>query len=107
MAKGLHREADRIVLPNGLWLLLYRDGTVKLAGYDRHMQVTEVLNREGGAHVFVNVKTNDPTRFPRQRDSDLVTVRRSVFDTLQLGRLSTASDVADRTEAVEDDAELS
>jgi hypothetical protein len=52
MAKGPHREAQRIELPNGMWLLLYTDGSLKIAGYDRRLQVTEVLNRDGG-HVFV------------------------------------------------------
>lgn len=51
MAKGAHREAQRIELPNGMWLLLYADGTLKVAGYDRKIEVTEVPTvRE--AHTF-------------------------------------------------------
>jgi len=39
-----------------MWLLLYNDGRVKLAQYNAKMEVEEVLNRKGGAHVIVSVK---------------------------------------------------
>jgi len=85
--KGSHRSAQRIVLPNGMWLLLYEDdGSVKLGGYDRRFQVTEVLNRAGGAHVFVSVRSTDSDRAPREvtpRSDDLVTVERGVVAALQ------------------------
>ena len=51
MTKEKHRTSQRIILPNGMWLLLYSDGAIKIAGYDRTIQVYEVLNRAGGAHV--------------------------------------------------------
>lgn len=91
MAKGQHRAAQRVVLPNGMWLLLYDDGTIKLGGYDRRMNVTEVLNRDGGAHVFVKVEPKESPREPSKRATDLVTVPRSVYDTLGLERFDSAS----------------
>src|SRR5215213_2317846 len=79
MAKGRHREAQRVVLPNGMWLLLYADGVVKLAGYDRRAEVTEVLNRANGAHVFARIEpTSDHPRAVSPRADDLVTIERSV-----------------------------
>ncbi len=85
--KGAHRPAQRIVLPNGMWLLLYGDdGSVKLGGYDRRFQVIEVLNRAGGAHVFISVKPTDQGRTPRSvtpRTDDLITVERGVVEALQ------------------------
>jgi len=62
------------------------DGSVKLGGYDRRFQVTEVLNRAGGAHVFVSVRSTDPDRAPREvtpRADDLVTVERGVVAALR------------------------
>jgi len=81
MAKGVHRESQRIILPNGMWVLIYSDSSIKIAGYDRRLLVHEVLNREGGAHVFITVKTADGIDIPRstqERASDLVTVPREV-----------------------------
>jgi hypothetical protein len=80
-----------------MWLLLYDDdGSVKLGGYDRRFEVIEVLNRAGGAHVFVSVKpTTDPSRSPRSvkpRTSDLVTVGRSVVAALRRVRTGSAGD---------------
>jgi hypothetical protein len=84
MAKGKHRESQRVVLPNGLWVLLYEDGHVKIAGYDRRIQVTEVLNRADGAHVFMKVEeASTPPKAVADRPSDLVTVPRSVLSALQ------------------------
>ncbi|MDO3071218.1 hypothetical protein [Mycobacteroides abscessus] len=84
MAKGRHRESQRIVLPNGLWLLIYEDGTVKLGGYDRRMKVTEVLNRDGGAHVFIEVSgTASEPRQIQSRAGDLVTVPRDTWVAIQ------------------------
>ncbi|WP_320067717.1 hypothetical protein [Micromonospora sp. RTGN7] len=69
-----------------MWLLLYENGTVKVGGYDRTLAVSEVLNREGGAHVFIRV-TPDPDknelRTPSPRADDLVTVKRGVIDKLR------------------------
>ena len=82
--KGPHRPSQRVVLPNGMWLLLYDDGTVKLGGYDRQFQVIEVLNRGGNAHVFISVE--QPGSSPRgvaPRADDLVTVERRVVTALQ------------------------
>ena len=84
--KGSHRPSRRVVLPNGMWLLLYDDdGSVKLGGYDRRFRVIEVLNRDGGAHVFVDVDELDggPPRDVTPRAGDLVTVERSVIEALQ------------------------
>jgi hypothetical protein len=84
MAKGPHRPAQRIVLPNGMWLLLYEDGSLKLGGYDRRLEVTEVLNREGGAQLFVRIRpTKDRPKEVASRASDLVTVERSVITALR------------------------
>lgn len=85
MAKGSHRPAQRIVLPNGMWLLIYEDdGSVKLGGYDRRMEVTEVLNRDGGAHVFVRVQdTKDSPRTIAARPTDLLPVERNVMTALR------------------------
>jgi len=68
-----------------MWVLIYDDtGAVKLAGYDRRMQVHEVLNRDGGAHVFVHVvPDNDEPRETQRRTSDLVTVPRHVWDAVR------------------------
>lgn len=52
-------DYDRIDLPGGGWLLLYKDGRIKVAKYNATMKVHEVLNRKGGAHVFITV-TDDP-----------------------------------------------
>lgn len=91
MAKGTHRPAQRIVLPNGMWLLIYDNDAngsfeIKLAGYDRKMSVIEVLNRDGGAHIFARVETDKGKEGPRSvsaRADDLVTVERSVKNALQ------------------------
>jgi len=83
MAKGKHRESTRIVLPNGMWVLMYADGSIKIAGYDRALTVTEVQTRAGGSHVFIGVnELQDAPREPATRAADLVTVPRSVRDTL-------------------------
>jgi hypothetical protein len=83
MAKGPHREAQRVVLPNGMWILLYADGIIKLAGYDRRLTITEVQNRSGGAQVFLSVKAaSDSPRTIRPLPNDLVTVERRVMDAL-------------------------
>jgi hypothetical protein len=84
VAKGPHRPAQRIVLPNGMWILLYEDGALKLGGYDRRLEVTEVLNRGGGAQVYVRVlPTKDKPKAVAGRASDLVTVERSVITALR------------------------
>jgi hypothetical protein len=84
MAKGTHQPAQRIVLPNGMWLLLYENGNIKLAGYDRRLDVTEVLNRDGGAHIFARVTPDNETpRTISARADDLVPVERSVVDALR------------------------
>ncbi len=83
MAKGKHRESTRIVLPNGMWVLMYADGSIKIAGYDRALTVTEVQTRAGGSHVFIGVKElADAPRQPASRGADLLTVQRSVKDAL-------------------------
>jgi hypothetical protein len=84
--KGSHRPSQRIVLPNGMWVLLYDDdGSVKIAGYDRRFRVTEVLNRDGGAHVFIGVEPYDDgsPRGVAPRADDLVTVERRLVTALQ------------------------
>lgn len=81
--KGSHRPAQRVVLPNGMWVLLYEDGSLKLAGYDRTLEVTEVLNRDGGAHVFVRVHERGTPKTVSPRPSDLVTVGRGVMTALE------------------------
>ena len=84
MAKGTHQPAQRIVLPNGMWLLIYEDNKIKLGGYDRTMHVTEVLNRDGGAHIFARVTPDsDNPRTVSARADDLVTVERSVMTALR------------------------
>lgn len=84
MAKGPHREAQRIELANGMWLLLYTDGSLKIAGYDRRLHVTEVLNRDGGGHVFVRVEeTTEHPRTISSRSTDLVTVERGVVAAIE------------------------
>ncbi|WP_446218665.1 hypothetical protein [Micromonospora sp. IBHARD004] len=86
MPKGPHNPAQRVVLPNGMWLLLYENGTVKVGGYDRALAVTEVLNRTGGAHVFIRVTPDPDIAEPRAvspRADDLVTVERGVMDKLR------------------------
>ena len=84
MAKGSHRPAQRVVLPNGMWLLLYDDGTIKLAGYERRLEVTEVLNRDSGGHVFVRVRPdNDDPKAVGSRADDLVTIERRVKTALE------------------------
>ena len=71
MAKGTHRPSQRVILPNGMWVLLYDDdGSIKLGGYDRRMQVTEVMNRDGGAHVFVDVRQSDGVASARETQAE-------------------------------------
>lgn len=85
MAKGAHRPAQRVVLPNGMWVLLYEDGNIKIAGYDRRLSVTEVQTRAGGSHVFLKVTNQDGVEEPRrtsERSADLVTVPRDLADAL-------------------------
>jgi hypothetical protein len=85
MAKGKHRQARRIILPNGMWVLLYDDGAIKIAGYDRSLVVTEVQTRAGGAHVFIGVhEETDRPRETSERGADLVTVPRAVAEALNL-----------------------
>jgi hypothetical protein len=87
MAKGPHRDAQRVVLPNGMWVLLYDNGAMKVAGYDRRLEVTEVLNRSGGGHVFIGVTpTEDAPKDVAHRPSDLVTVERSVVSAIDRAR---------------------
>lgn len=83
MARGKNRPAQRVLLPNGMWVLLYENGTIKIAGYDRDVEVFEVTNRGGtdqanteGCAVFLRVKPRDgiEPRSPRPRDNDLVTI---------------------------------
>lgn len=83
--KGPHRPSQRVVLPNGMWLLMYEDdGSVKIGGYDRRFRVTEVLNRDGGAHVFIGVESyGNPARTVAARADDLVTVERRLVTALQ------------------------
>jgi hypothetical protein len=87
--KGKHREADRVVLPNGMWLLLYEsadDGSLsmKLGGYDRRIVVTELMTRAGGTQLFVRVEQDKPNpRSVSPRATDLVTVERSVVSALR------------------------
>ncbi|MFF0149928.1 hypothetical protein [Micromonospora sp. NPDC005203] len=84
MAKGAHRPAQRVVLPNGMWVLLYEDGSLKIAGYDRRLEVTEVLNRSSTGHIFVRVTETKPEPTAvASRPSDLVTVERGVVNTLR------------------------
>ncbi len=84
MAKGKHRSAQRIELPNGMWILLYDNGSVKLAGYDRRVKVTEVLNRAGGAHVFIDVEeTKTAPGNITARPTDLVTIERRSLNALR------------------------
>jgi hypothetical protein len=93
--KGAHRPSQRIVLPNGMWLLLYGDdGSIKLGGYDRRFRVTEVLNRAGGAHVFISVEPTGQGRAPRSvtpRTNDLVTVDRGLVAALRRVRTRSSS----------------
>ena len=67
-----------------MWLLMYDDGSVKLAGYGRRLRVTEVLNRGGEAHVFLRLVPGSAPRTPQQRSSDLVTLPRGVHELLRL-----------------------
>lgn len=71
---------------------MYADGSIKIAGYDRSLTVTEVQTRAGGSHVFIGVKElEDAPRKPATRAADMVTVSRSVRDTLTgLGHSATA-----------------
>ncbi|MFI7586975.1 hypothetical protein ACIB24_07855 [Spongisporangium articulatum] len=86
MAKGMHRPHKRILLPNDMWVLLYDDGHIKLGGYDRKMHVVEVLNRDGGTHIFAKLDDSAETiRTPQARQADFVTVPRSVVESLLLG----------------------
>lgn len=67
-----------------MWLLLYEDRALKIAGYDRRLRVTEVLNRDGGGHVFLQVeKTTESPRQISSRPTDLVTVGRGVVAALE------------------------
>lgn len=97
MAKGPNRDFVRVELPDdlysgryrGCYLLLYSDGTVKLSGYDRDVQLVEMLNRGGnttnGGHVFAKLTVRDGINEPhaiQPRRDDLVTVRRETSEAL-------------------------
>lgn len=102
MAKGPNRDFVRIALPDELYsgcyrggyLLLYSDGVVKLSGYDRDVELVEMLNRGGnttnGGHVFAKLALRDGIDVPRDiqpRRDDLVTVRRETWEALmRVGR---------------------
>lgn len=80
MGKSPNRPATRVILPNGVWILLYDDGTgdMKIGGYGREMVVTEVTTRSDGAAVYIRVTETDPKApTPRARETDLVTLPRS------------------------------
>lgn len=85
MARGPQRPAQRVVLPNGLYLLLYEDdGSMKIGGYDRKLVVTELMTRAGGTQLFFRAepqKSNPKSVTPR--GDDLVPVRRSVIAAIQ------------------------
>ncbi|PJE12920.1 MAG: hypothetical protein CK429_14630 [Mycobacterium sp.] len=97
MAKGPNRDFVRVELPEdlysgqyrGCYLLLYCDGTVKLSGYDRDVELVEMLNRGGnttnGGHVFAKLAVRegiDESRGIQARRDDLVTVRRETWEAL-------------------------
>ena len=67
---------SRIILPSGLWILLYEDGDMKLSGYDHHLEIVEVLNRRGdnpGTHVHFKVRPlKENPRMPTRRSSDIL-----------------------------------
>lgn len=102
MARGPNRDFERVALPEDLYsgcyrggyLLLYSDGVVKLSGYDRDVQLVEMLNRGGnttnGGHVFAKLALRDGIEVPRAiqpRRDDLVTVRRETWEALmRVGR---------------------
>jgi hypothetical protein len=104
MAKGPNRDFERLALPEdlysgryrGCYLLLYSDGTVKLSGYDRDVELVEMLNRGGnttnGGHVFAKLALRDGIEVPRDiqpRRDDLVTMRRETWEALmRVGRSS-------------------
>lgn len=71
------------------WVLMYEpneDGSqdIKIAGYDRKVWVTEVLNRDGDAQVFATMKplTAEP-KSPKPRKDDLVTIEHSAYATIR------------------------
>ncbi len=78
MPKGPHRPATRVILPNGVWILLYDDGSgaMKIGGYGRKMVVTEVTTRSDGAAVYIEVTEVGDAHPPREREADLVTLPR-------------------------------
>ena len=102
MSRGPNRDFERVELPEdlysgryrGCYLLLYSDGTVKLSGYDRAVELVEMLNRGGnttnGGHVFAKLAVREGVDEPRAiqpRRDDLVTVRRDTWEALmRVGR---------------------
>lgn len=85
MVKGPHREAQRVILPNKMWLLLYKDGTIKLGAYHRTLSVTEVQNRNGSGHIFIDVHETSAPRDTQIRADDLVTIPRSTWNAINRG----------------------
>lgn len=83
MAKGKHREYDRLMLPNGMVLLLYKgehDGMMKIAGYDRRITIIETKTRPVGTDLFFQADLQDGVDTPAEykpKDDDLICVRRS------------------------------
>jgi len=102
MTKSSHRAAQRVVLPNGMWVLIYDNGHVKLAGYDREMVVTEVLNRDGGSQVFVKVTEKPGAKTVAARRGDLVTVDRSVLAAISGLQIPGPAEAAQPDEAPSD-----
>lgn len=86
--KRPHRDHDRVILPDGTWMLLYDDGGIKYGGYDRRVNVIEVSTREGGStagmaiHATVTPLAEQP-RDVRPRDTDYVCIRRQQLEELR------------------------
>jgi hypothetical protein len=74
MSKSKHREAQRVLLPNGLWVTMFADGDIKVSGYDCRLEVIEVLNRSTGGSVFFRYEQRPGQRQPKRRRGDLITV---------------------------------
>ncbi|MDZ5445740.1 hypothetical protein U2F26_23915 [Micromonospora sp. 4G57] len=73
-----HSDYERIELPEWfapdggkVWLLLYKDKPyMKVGTYNTTLRVSEVLNRAGGGHVFIQVTGQAVSEQPEDEESE-------------------------------------
>lgn len=97
MAKGKHRDAQRVLLPNGMWVLLYENGDIKIGAYDHRFTIHEITTRGAGnsgaapgtsVHLHAEPTSETPTR-PVPRGNDLVAIPHRTWEAISASLSST------------------